>query len=128
MPSLFTLLIIAVAEPIDAICPTLKLVILSKTTFLASTVEAPLNVSDSFTFAVVPVSATTNPISPVYKCETFAFVIAILVIGMGKHWNRVALFHGFVAAVVPAGPFLFDGMLISGEYDIDSSSLDTLRP
>ena len=54
--------------------------------------------------------------------------IAILVIGMGKHWNRVALFHGFVAAVVPAGPFLFDGMLISGEYDIDSSSLDTLRP
>ena len=58
----------------------------------------------------------------------FVAFIAILLIGMNKHWNRVALFHGFVAAVVPAGPFLFDGMLISGEYDIDSSSLDTLGP
>ena len=58
----------------------------------------------------------------------FVAFIAILLIGMNKHWNRTALFHGFVAAVVPAGPFLFDGMLISGEYDIDSSSLDTLGP
>jgi hypothetical protein len=32
-----------------------------------------------------------------------------------------ALLHGFIAAVVPAGPFLFDGMLISGEYDLDSN-------
>ena len=58
----------------------------------------------------------------------FVAFIAILLIGMNKHWNRTALFHGFVAAVVPAGPFLFDGMLISGEYDLDSSSLDTLGP
>jgi integral membrane protein len=58
----------------------------------------------------------------------FVAFMAILLIGMNKHWNRTALFHGFVAAVVPAGPFLFDGMLISGEYDIDSSSLDTLGP
>tara|TARA_B000000475_G_C15651704_1_gene306057 strand:- start:106 stop:420 length:315 start_codon:yes stop_codon:yes gene_type:complete len=58
----------------------------------------------------------------------FVAFIAILLIGMNKHWNRTALFHGFVAAVVPAGPFLFDGMLISGEYDINSSSLDTLGP
>jgi len=33
-----------------------------------------------------------------------------------------ALFHGFIAAVVPAGPFLFDGMLISGEYDLEEKS------
>ena len=58
----------------------------------------------------------------------FVAFMAILLIGINKHWNRTALFHGFVAAVVPAGPFLFDGMLISGEYDIDSSSLDTLGP
>ena len=58
----------------------------------------------------------------------FVAFMAILLIGMNKHWNRTALFHGFVAAVVPAGPFLFDGMLISGEYDINSSSLDTLGP
>jgi integral membrane protein len=58
----------------------------------------------------------------------FVAFMAILLIGMNKHWNRTALIHGFVAAVVPAGPFLFDGMLISGEYDIDSSSLDTLGP
>ena len=58
----------------------------------------------------------------------FVAFMAILLIGMNKHWNRTALYHGFVAAVVPAGPFLFDGMLISGEYDIDSSSLDTLGP
>ena len=58
----------------------------------------------------------------------FVAFIAILLVGVGKHWNRTALFHGFVAAVVPAGPFLFDGMLISGEYDIDSSSLDALGP
>ena len=58
----------------------------------------------------------------------FVAFMAILLIGINKHWNRTALFHGFVAAVVPAGPFLFDGMLISGEYDLDSSSLDTLGP
>ena len=50
----------------------------------------------------------------------FVAFMAILLIGMNKHWNRTALFHGFVAAVVPAGPFLFDGMLISGEYNIKS--------
>ena len=58
----------------------------------------------------------------------FVAFIVILLIGINKHWNRTALFHGFVVAVVPAGPFLFDGMLISGEYDIDSSSLDALGP
>ena len=35
-----------------------------------------------------------------------------------------ALIHGFIAAVVPAGQFLFEGMLISGEYDLDAPSVD----
>ena len=49
----------------------------------------------------------------------FLLFIALLLTGVGKHWNRLAFYHGFVAAVVPAGPFLLDGMLISGEYDVD---------
>ena len=49
----------------------------------------------------------------------FVLFIGLLLAGVGRHWNRVAFYHGFVAAVVPAGPFLFDGMLISGEYDVD---------
>ena len=49
----------------------------------------------------------------------FVLFIGFLLAGVGKHWNRLAFYHGFVAAVVPAGPFLFDGMLISGEYDVD---------
>ena len=48
----------------------------------------------------------------------FVLFVGLLLSGVGKHWNRVAFYHGFVAAVIPAGPFLFDGMLISGEYDI----------
>ncbi len=49
----------------------------------------------------------------------FVLFIGFLLAGVGKHWNRLAFYHGFVAAVVPAGPFLFDGMLISGEYDVE---------
>tara|TARA_Y100000768_G_C23529110_1_gene473989 strand:- start:7 stop:294 length:288 start_codon:yes stop_codon:yes gene_type:complete len=49
----------------------------------------------------------------------FVLFIGLLLVGVGRHWNRLAFYHGFVAAVVPAGPFLFDGMLISGEYDVD---------
>ncbi len=49
----------------------------------------------------------------------FVLFVALLLAGVGRHWNRLAFYHGFVAAVVPAGPFLFDGMLISGEYDVD---------
>tara|TARA_B100000965_G_C19587834_1_gene756589 strand:+ start:2171 stop:2461 length:291 start_codon:yes stop_codon:yes gene_type:complete len=49
----------------------------------------------------------------------FVLFIGLLLAGVGRHWNRIAFYHGFVAAVVPAGPFLFDGMLISGEYDMD---------
>ena len=45
--------------------------------------------------------------------------VGMLLIGDGKHWHRRAYYHGFIAQVIPAGPFLFDGMLISGEYDLD---------
>ncbi len=51
----------------------------------------------------------------------FVVFIALLFAGVGRHWNMTALIHGFIAAVVPAGPFLFDGMLISGEYNLDSN-------
>ena len=46
---------------------------------------------------------------------------ALLFVGVGRQWNMTALIHGFIAAVVPAGPFLFDGMLISGEYDLEKT-------
>ena len=49
----------------------------------------------------------------------FVLFVGMLLVGVGKYWNRTALYHGFIAAVVPAGPFLFDGMLISGEYNIN---------
>ena len=49
----------------------------------------------------------------------FVLFIGLLLVGVGKHWNRTAFYHGLIAAVVPAGPFLFDGMLIGGEYDLD---------
>ena len=51
----------------------------------------------------------------------FVAFIALLFAGVGRHWTMTALIHGFIAAVVPAGPFLFDGMLISGEYDLESN-------
>ncbi|NCG01064.1 MAG: DUF3817 domain-containing protein [Euryarchaeota archaeon] len=50
----------------------------------------------------------------------FLAYVGLLFIGfVRKHWNFTALIHGFIAAVVPAGPFLFEGMLISGEYDLE---------
>jgi len=48
----------------------------------------------------------------------FVAYVGLLLMGVGKHWNRTALMHGFIAAVVPAGPFLFEGLLVSGEYDL----------
>ena len=48
----------------------------------------------------------------------FVAYVGLLLMGVGKHWNRTALIHGFIAAVVPAGPFLFEGMLSGGEYDL----------
>lgn len=49
----------------------------------------------------------------------FVAYLFLLFLGVGKHWNMTALIHGFIAAVVPAGPFLFEGMLVSGEYDLE---------
>ena len=49
----------------------------------------------------------------------FVAYLGLLFLGVGKHWNLTALIHGFIAAVVPAGPFLFEGMLVSGEYDLE---------
>jgi len=50
----------------------------------------------------------------------FLAYLGLLFLGVGKHWTFTALIHGFIAAVVPAGPFLFEGMLISGgEYDLE---------
>jgi len=51
----------------------------------------------------------------------FVAYIALLFLGVGKHWTFTALIHGFFAAVVPAGPFLFEGMLSGGEYDLEES-------
>ena len=51
----------------------------------------------------------------------FVAYIALLFLGVGKHWTLTALIHGFIAAVVPAGPFLFEGMLSGGEYDLEES-------
>ena len=52
----------------------------------------------------------------------FVAYIGLLFLGVGKHWNFTALIHGFIAAVVPAGPFLFEGMLVSGAYDLETKS------
>ena len=51
----------------------------------------------------------------------FVAYIALLFLGVGRHWTFTALIHGFIAAVVPAGPFLFEGMLTGGEYDLEES-------
>jgi integral membrane protein len=51
----------------------------------------------------------------------FVAYIALLFLGVGKHWTFTALIHGFIAAVVPAGPFLFEGLLSGGEYDLEES-------
>ena len=63
-------------------------------------------------------------VSLVGQIHGFLFLafLGALFYGVGRHWNMTALIHGFIAAVVPAGPFLFDGMLISGEYDLEEKS------
>ncbi|MDB3858926.1 DUF3817 domain-containing protein [Candidatus Poseidonia sp.] len=50
----------------------------------------------------------------------FTVFIGLLFMGVGRHWTMTALLHGFIAAVVPAGPFLFEGMLSGGEYDLET--------
>ena len=59
-------------------------------------------------------------VSIVGSAHGFLFVayLAALFFGVGKHWTSQALVHGFIAAVLPAGPFIFKGKLESGEYDL----------
>jgi integral membrane protein len=68
-------------------------------------------------------------VSIVGAIHGFLFVayLFFIVLGVGKQWNKTALIHGFVAAVVPAGPFLFEGLLISGEYDLESNLRENQR-
>ncbi|NCG42880.1 MAG: DUF3817 domain-containing protein [Euryarchaeota archaeon] len=60
------------------------------------------------------------PVSLVGAVHGFLFVayIAVLFFGIGKHWTSRALIHGFAAAVLPAGPFIFNNRLDSGEYKL----------
>ena len=59
-------------------------------------------------------------VSIVGSAHGFLFVayLAALFFGVGKHWTSQALVHGFVAAVLPAGPFIFKGKLDYGVYDL----------
>ena len=50
----------------------------------------------------------------------FTAYVGLLFLGVSRYWSLTALFHGLVAAVVPAGPFLFEGMMASGEYDLEN--------
>ncbi|DAC30282.1 MAG TPA: DUF3817 domain-containing protein [Candidatus Poseidoniaceae archaeon] len=46
----------------------------------------------------------------------FVAYIVILMAGVGGHWNKLAVLHGFIAASIPFGPFWFDGKLKAGKY------------
>ncbi|MEZ8078889.1 MAG: DUF3817 domain-containing protein [Candidatus Poseidoniaceae archaeon] len=60
------------------------------------------------------------PVSLFGAVHGFLFVayVAALFFGVGKHWNSRALIHGFAAAVLPAGPFIFNSRLDSGNYKL----------
>jgi len=48
----------------------------------------------------------------------FMLYCGMLYLGFSKKkWTMKACIHGFIAAVLPAGPFVFDRMLESGKYD-----------
>lgn len=49
----------------------------------------------------------------------FLTYLGILFLGVGKHWNFTALIHGFIAAVLPAGPFVFERMMGSSRYQLE---------
>ena len=60
------------------------------------------------------------PVSLFGAVHGFLFVVYVVVLffGVGKHWNSRALIHGLVAAVLPAGPFIFNSRLDSEEYEL----------
>ncbi|DAC67993.1 MAG TPA: DUF3817 domain-containing protein [Candidatus Poseidoniales archaeon] len=47
----------------------------------------------------------------------FVAYVGLLVLGVGKHWTPKALIHGFVAASLPGGPFVFERIMSTGRYD-----------
>ena len=49
----------------------------------------------------------------------FLTYLGILFLGVGKHWNFTALIHGFIAAILPAGPFVFERMMSSSRYQLE---------
>lgn len=49
----------------------------------------------------------------------FLLYVGILFFGVGKHWNFTTLIHGFIAAVLPAGPFVFERMMALPRYQIE---------
>ena len=47
----------------------------------------------------------------------FVAYIGLLLLGVGKHWTSKALIHGFVAASLPGGPFVFERIMSTGRYN-----------
>ncbi len=52
----------------------------------------------------------------------FVGYIGTLIIGVGNHWSRLAVIHGFIAATIPFGPFWFDGQLKRGKYIMETKN------
>ena len=52
----------------------------------------------------------------------FVGYIGTLIIGVGNHWSRGAVSHGFIAATIPFGPFWFDGQLKRGKYTTETKN------
>ena len=49
----------------------------------------------------------------------FVIYIAMLFLGVSKTWNKNAFVIGFIAAIVPGGPFWFESKLKAGNWSID---------
>ena len=47
----------------------------------------------------------------------FVAYVGLLLMGVGKHWTSKALIHGFVAASLPGGPFVFERIMSTGRYN-----------
>ncbi|MBT6973080.1 MAG: DUF3817 domain-containing protein [Euryarchaeota archaeon] len=51
----------------------------------------------------------------------FLLYLDILFFGVGKQWTSRAFAIGFIAAVIPGGPFIFDRKLQNGTWSITSN-------
>ena len=56
-------------------------------------------------------------LGPIYGM-LFVIYIAMLFLGVSKTWNKNAFVIGFIAAIVPGGPFWFESKLKSGNWAI----------